>query len=109
MKIGLKGGIVYALWMVINNIVANSFKHDFPGNRQGRIRRCLLRGAGQEFSLMVGDDGIRMPSCNDPEKLSSLGLRLITGMVQKQLKDALAIDNAGGTYYRIGFRVQGGS
>jgi len=103
----LKVATVIPLGLVVNEILANSFKHAFPDKQQGRIWLKLHRGAGQEIILEAGDDGVGISESRDMNKAASLGLRLIRGMVQHQLKGSLEIKNIGGTQYSIGFRAQG--
>ena len=86
--------------LIINELVSNSLKYAFPGDRQGRIRIELRAGEGDPFSLTVGDDGSGLPEDIDVDTAESLGLRLVTSLVG-QLRARIDVDRTDGTTFRI--------
>jgi PAS domain S-box-containing protein len=109
------------LGTIINELVSNSFKHAFPGRDKGEIRIKLHReengdflkiseGSKSEdhksinFILSVSDNGVGIPENFDIEKLDSLGLYLVTSLVE-QLDGDLEIKRNNGTEFIIRFVV----
>ncbi len=63
--------------LVINELVANSFKHGFPDGRTGRITVEIFRPDAGTIVIRVADDGVGWLASFDPIASPSLGLRLI--------------------------------
>ncbi|NJD77687.1 MAG: PAS domain S-box protein [Candidatus Methanoperedens sp.] len=90
--------------LIVNELVTNSLKHAFPEGRKGRIG-IILRPAGENMvELMVSDDGVSIPPDVDINKTESLGLHLVTIMVENQLHGQIDLDRSKGTEFRIKFR-----
>jgi two-component sensor histidine kinase len=87
--------------LIVNELLTNSFKYAFPGDRSGTIEvsfwcqidKCILK---------LSDDGISLPKHVEPENAASMGLQLVTLLVQ-QLKGKLTVRRHGGTKYTIAF------
>jgi two-component sensor histidine kinase len=94
--------------LIINELVSNSLKHAFPGGRTGEIRiifrRTALTRTEIEYNLTVGDNGVGMPEGLDISTLKTLGLQLVTTLVQHQLQGRLEFDRTEGTTCRISFK-----
>jgi PAS domain S-box-containing protein len=88
--------------LLINELVTNALKHAFPDGRRGTVRVSVLR-AGDELELVVGDDGVGMAPAVDIGQEASLGLRLVSILVD-QLDAALTVERDGGTRVVIRFR-----
>ena len=87
--------------LVVNELIANAFRHAFPGQRSGEIRVALTRQPGDEALLSVSDDGIGLPEHLDAGESGSLGLQLVN-LLANQLYGALTIRRSEPT--RISFR-----
>ena len=79
--------------LVINEVLSNSFKHAFAGRRHGTIR-VQVHQVDDRIHIRIRDDGTGIPEQVDPERTSSLGLKLIRNLVL-QLRGTLAIENTG--------------
>lgn len=99
--------------LVINELVSNSLRHAFPGNREGEVKITLYRISdfgmrnGEEpdfFELVVGDNGIGMAKDLDIGKPRSFGLRLAVNLAEKQLHGSVELNRENGTEFRIRFR-----
>jgi two-component sensor histidine kinase len=100
------------LGIIINELVSNSLKYAFPDRDKGEIRiklhryeigECKNNGCkGADFVLIVSDDGIGIPENLDIEELDSLGLQLITSLVD-QLDGELELKRDNGTEFTIRF------
>jgi two-component sensor histidine kinase len=87
--------------LMLNELVSNSLKHAFPGGRAGEI--CIgLSLDNDKFTLMVGDNGVGFPKDLDFRNTQSLGLQLVTTLVD-QLEGAIELDGSGGTAVKIMF------
>ena len=91
------------LGLVINEIVTNSVKHAFPGNRKGSISIRLEKRQSRNIELTVGDDGIGLPADVEVLQSSSFGLQIISSLVTMQLGGTLVVDSSNGTRYSIVF------
>jgi len=86
--------------LIISELVSNSLKHAFPGDRQCLIAVELRVDGEDPFCLTVGDDGVGFPEGVDYRTTNSLGLRLVNTLVG-QLKANLELADAPGTTFTI--------
>lgn len=89
--------------LIINELVSNSLKYAFPANKAGHIEIVFEEPASGEYLLVVRDDGVGLPAGLDPARSTSLGLKLVTGLVQ-QLNGTLVTDNTKGASFEITFK-----
>lgn len=80
--------------LLLNELVANAFKHAFPGARPGTIRVGLERGAGRWATLCVADDGIGMGAGASPP--AQVGFELVRDLVG-QFGGRIEVDGTAGT------------
>ena len=106
------------LGIIVNELVSNSLKHAFPGREYGEIRIKLHREENGEyvvksknedckntsFILTVSDNGIGIPENLEIEDLDSLGLQLVTSLVN-QLDGELELKRDNGTEFKLKFAV----
>jgi two-component sensor histidine kinase len=100
------------LGIIVNEIVSNSFKYAFSGRDKGEIRiklhrekegECKKEGCKtKSYVLSVSDNGVGIPEDLDIENLDSLGLQLVTSLVD-QLNGQLEIKRGNGTEFIIRF------
>lgn len=88
--------------LLVNELVTNSFKHAFPGDRRGEIRVGLRRVDDRGVQLEVGDDGVGLPEDFRLEEVKSLGLQLVP-LFADQLRARLSIDGGQGTRIAVHF------
>jgi PAS domain S-box-containing protein len=95
--------------LIVNELVSNSLKYAFPGyhkiGRPGLIKISLVREGDGSLALSVSDNGIGMPQGFNINKVESLGLQLVTTLVE-QLDGRLEVKNKDGACLRIIFRAQ---
>jgi two-component sensor histidine kinase len=87
--------------LIANELVTNSLKYAFPDGRKGSISLSLIR-QGDELILTVRDDGVGLPEGFDIAMSDSLGLVLVTSLVQ-QLGGTLEVKRDGGAAFIIRF------
>jgi PAS domain S-box-containing protein len=100
--------------IIVNEIVSNSLKHAFIGRDRGEIRIKLRREKNGEhkkegnkstsFTLTVSDNGVGIPENLDIKNLDSLGIQLITTLVD-QLDGELELKRENGVKFIIRFTV----
>jgi PAS domain S-box-containing protein len=91
------------LGLIINELVSNSLKHAFPGDRAGKIRIEMAPGEEGTTRLTVRDDGIGIPEGFDIQQAETLGLQIV-GMLTQQLEGTISIERDGGTVVSVVFR-----
>lgn len=91
--------------LVVNELVANCFRHAFAGRESGTIRILVGQREGL-VSLTVSDDGIGLPEGFDLTRPTGLGLVLATGLAG-QLGGTLSARNIGGAAFVLRFPTQG--
>jgi PAS domain S-box-containing protein len=93
--------------LIVNELISNSLKHAFPDGRSGQvcIRLCSIEDGGKML-LVIGGDGVGLPADLEFKKASSLGLKLVDGLI-KQAKGTVVVDKSRGTVYTIQFAQQG--
>jgi PAS domain S-box-containing protein len=85
-KVELSSDLVVPCGLIINELLTNAFKHAFPGGRKGTIQIKNYLVNERELVLEVSDNGVGLPTDLDFENTSSLGLKLVKGLLKHQLK-----------------------
>lgn len=88
--------------IIINELVTNSIKHAFPENMSGKITTTLKK-QNNEFILTIKDDGIGFPENIDFRNIDSLGLRLVSNLVD-QIDGKINMTLNSGTEFKITFK-----
>ena len=120
-NISLNMDTAIPLGIIVNELVSNSLKHAFTGRDGGRIYINLRREENEEhinsrekskcgsckstnFILKVLDDGVGIPESIDLENPNSLGIQLVTTLVD-QLAGELELKRNNETEFTIRFTV----
>ena len=91
--------------MLLNELVSNACKHAFPPPNEGKIT-IGIRPSGDFIELIVCDTGKGLPAGFDYRHASSLGLKLVHGLVQ-QLAGTIEIQSEAGTTVCVRFPAYG--
>jgi PAS domain S-box-containing protein len=99
-------GIDFAIpcGLIINELITNSLKYAFPDGRKGEIKIAFSKINENIYELFVGDNGIGIPEEIDIGNTESLGLRLVTMLVNDQLEGEIYLKRNNGTKFRIVFK-----
>ena len=92
--------------LIVNELVTNAFEHAFPDGREGTIAVSLCTDDAGTHVLSVSDDGVGFPEDLDFRNTKSLGLQLVTGLVN-QLDGTITLDRTKGTTFIITFKPAG--
>ncbi|MDY9927074.1 PAS domain S-box protein [Methanosarcina sp.] len=102
--------VAVPLGIIVNELVSNSLKHAFTEKEEGEIRIKLCRKEKNNeidkslFSLTISDNGKGIPEHVELERSESLGLQLVSILVD-QLDGKIELKRDQGTKFRITFRV----
>ncbi|HCS46715.1 MAG TPA: hypothetical protein DIW61_00045 [Candidatus Aminicenantes bacterium] len=89
--------------LIANELLSNAMKHAFPGKRSGTIELALRPHPEGSYLLSVKDDGIGFPEDLDFRKTESLGLQIVSSLVD-QVDGRLEILRDNGTEFRVVFQ-----
>lgn len=120
-KTFLEMDTVVPLGIIVNELVSNSLKHAFQDREKGKIQIKLYREEngecknnrvgstseaekGTSFILTVSDNGVGIPESLDLENSDTLGMQLVTTLVD-QLEGELELKRINGTEFNIKFTV----
>ena len=90
--------------LIINELVSNSLKYAFKDGRTGKLRVGMSRD-GDRYILTVGDNGVGLPPGFDFRESQSLGLQLVTTLVD-QIEGTIELEKTAGTVFTIRFGEQ---
>jgi two-component sensor histidine kinase len=88
--------------LIISELVSNSLKHAFPERRKGEVN-VSLKVQDNEYELVVGDDGVGLPDELDFKNTNTLGLQLVSSLVN-QVDGEIELDKSHGTKFTIVFK-----
>lgn len=91
--------------IILNELITNSLKFAFPGDRKGTLRIKLQQEADGIITLTVSDDGIGIPEDFSWTNQDTLGLRVVKDLVERQLDGTIDLDHSKGTEFLIRFRA----
>jgi PAS domain S-box-containing protein len=89
------------LGMIINELVSNSLKHAFPEMKDGEIS-VELKVLKNAFLLIIKDNGIGISPDINYRNTESLGLQLVTTLVD-QIDGTIELNSIHGTEFIINF------
>jgi two-component sensor histidine kinase/tetratricopeptide (TPR) repeat protein len=87
--------------LILNELITNSIKYAFQENQEGIIK-IWASLQGNMCHLEISDNGIGLPEGFQTQKLKSLGLRLVDGLV-RQIKGVWQTQNQAGAKFLIQF------
>jgi two-component sensor histidine kinase len=88
--------------LILNELISNALKHAFPSGRTGEIHVELRTDATQKVTIVVRDTGIGIPSEMDFRQTETLGLQLISTLIE-QLDGTIELDRSEGTAFTLTF------
>lgn len=88
--------------LLINEIVSNSYKYAFPGDKKGEISIGFRKKSQGRVQVTIGDNGVGLPEKFNIETAESLGMQLIQALTS-QLDGQLKVHNENGIRFEIEF------
>ncbi|MFH0782855.1 MAG: PAS domain S-box protein [Pseudomonadota bacterium] len=98
-KVELNIDLIVPCGLIINELLTNAFKHAFPGGGKGTIQIKNSLVNERELVLEVSDNGVGLPADLDFENPSTLGLKLVKGLLKYQLQGNWDVTVGGGTTF----------
>jgi two-component sensor histidine kinase/HAMP domain-containing protein len=87
--------------LIISELISNSLKHAFPEGREGVVDISVHALENGELALTVRDNGVGIPESFDFNQTQSIGLSLVTGLVEQQLQGKIRFNRGNGTEIKI--------
>ena len=88
--------------LILNELITNALKHAFPEGRVGKVTVHMHRRSHGEVMLSVADDGVGLPDRLGERAKKSLGMQLITTLVE-QINGRVDFFGGNGTTCQIRF------
>ncbi len=90
--------------LIINELISNSIKYAFPGEKAGTISVSLEKADGGRLKMEIKDDGTGVKDGIDLSKADSLGIQLVT-LLTRQMNGTMDVKSSkqGGTSFDITF------
>ncbi|MBU2702917.1 two-component sensor histidine kinase/PAS domain-containing protein [Sporomusaceae bacterium BoRhaA] len=85
-----------SLALAINELIQNSIEHGFVGRREGIIG-IDIRSLSDCYQIEIFDNGIGLPPGFDAHSLKSLGIQIITTLIESDLSGKFELKSDGGT------------
>ncbi len=90
--------------LIINELVSNSLKYAFPDEETGNIQILLHSTDKGEIELCIRDNGIGLPEGLDFEHPKTLGLKLVRGLTEDQLRGKIELKGEKRSDFLITFK-----
>lgn len=90
--------------LIINELITNSIKYAFPEDRKGMIYINSRLLNDKQVEIVIGDNGIGIPEDLDLRNTRTLGLHLVTTLVENQLHGKIDLYTNKGSEFGIQFR-----
>jgi PAS domain S-box-containing protein len=87
------------LGLILNELISNSLKYAFPEERKGEVAISVQK-EGHTLTVLYRDTGIGIPADLDWRNTQSLGLRLVTTLVD-QMNGTVELDRSSGTLFTM--------
>ncbi|MGF7118658.1 histidine kinase dimerization/phosphoacceptor domain -containing protein [Methanobacterium oryzae] len=90
------------LALIVNEIVSNSLKHAFEGQKAGNISVKFYKKS-DEYELIIEDDGIGFPDNLNFRNVDSLGMQIVNSLT-RQINGKITLDKSNSTRFTINFK-----
>jgi two-component sensor histidine kinase len=88
--------------LLVNELLTNSLKYAFPGDRSGEVAIVLQATSEGYTTLVVADTGVGFPADMDFRHTNSLGLQLVC-LLTAQLGGTIELDTTSRTQWTVRF------
>ena len=88
--------------LIVNELVSNSLKHAFRGDRPARVEVDFSLALDGQYEMRLSDNGIGLPNDFDIATAGTLGLQIVSDLVD-QLHGKLQIVRDAGTTFVVKF------
>ncbi len=95
-----------AVGLVVSELISNAFKHAFHEKESGSVAINVKNIDDDRVEMIVADDGAGLPADLDIRKTSSLGLRLVGGIITREMGGTIDVENDNGAKFIIRFKIK---
>ncbi|KWT78335.1 PAS domain-containing sensor histidine kinase [Candidatus Magnetominusculus xianensis] len=88
--------------LIINELFTNILKYAFPDKRTGKIDISIHYKGGDNFEMVISDNGVGFPADVDFRNTKSLGLHIVNLLV-RQIGGTIELDKTYGSKFTINF------
>jgi PAS domain S-box-containing protein len=88
--------------LIINELISNSLKHAFKGQKDRGLLYIHFRSVGCQYVLEIGDNGKGLPSDFSVDSTTSMGMEIVSILTQ-QIDGRLTFENNEGANFKIAF------
>ncbi len=89
--------------LVLRELVSNAIRHAYPGKVEGEIRVSIATSPSGGMEFRIEDDGKGLPPDFDFNRKDTLGMQLIKGLVESQLRGTVSFETAKGVSCQVIF------
>ena len=89
--------------MIINELLTNSFKYAFPGDKKGFVAVGLKKIGEKKLEMSVRDNGVGLPADLNINHLYTLGIQLVFQIACHQRHAKTDVTTKNGLHWRIVF------
>ncbi len=89
--------------LILSELVSNSLKHAFPGERQGEIRISLHKTPDNVIELIAADNGVGVPEGFDFRNSVKMGIQSVFAIGEHQLRGEVQFESRGGVICTLRF------
>jgi len=97
--------IAVPVGLIVNELLANVFKHAFVNRKEGVIEISFIVSGKGVVSLTVSDDGVGLPEGFEINASKTLGLRVVKILAEEQLDGHLTVVSDKGTTFKVEFEM----
>ncbi len=106
-EVELDGKATTALVLILTELLSNAIEHGFPQHAQGQVDVRLVQ-AGPVVRLTVRDNGPGLPAGFDAAHASTLGLKLVARLAERDLGGRLSVSSHEGACFEVEFALPPG-
>ncbi len=88
--------------LILSELIDNALRHGLAGKKAGRMSISLAEVGGQ-VEIAVRDNGVGLPKDFDPDSVAGLGLKIVRGLVEKDLSGTFELEVRDGLSARAKF------
>ena len=89
----LRAEVATPLALVVSELLQNAVEHAFPEGHPGGNVRIALENDGVELCVRVEDDGVGLPLGFSLERNSSLGLTIVSALVDSEMSGVISMES----------------
>lgn len=91
--------------LILNELISNAIRHAFPPGWSGGIVRIHVSlTPDNQMEVIVADNGVGLPAGFDPETCTSVGMQVVTALVE-QIGGVMRVSQHQGTQISVTFSI----